>query len=150
MNLMRVIIDAVLFCPHCGARHVDEARNGEKWHRRAHTTHRCQSCGRDWDVFVSGQAPDQPVVKVDEERRNPEVVKRGDPRIPPDWFVEQLHALQLAVFEHGIPDNLTIVCTAESGLRLGLPPGGKMDVAGPCGYVTVKCDGIPAMGRTKP
>lgn len=56
MNLPRIIIDAVLFCPHCGANHVDEERNGEKWHRRAHTTHRCQACGRDFDVYVSGQA----------------------------------------------------------------------------------------------
>lgn len=57
MNLPRIIIDAVLFCPHCGANHVDEDRNGEKWHRRAHTTHRCQSCGKDFYVYVSGQAP---------------------------------------------------------------------------------------------
>lgn len=63
MNLPRIIIDAVLFCPHCGARHVDESRNGEKWHRRAHTTHRCQSCGRDFDVYVSGQAQDEQLVK---------------------------------------------------------------------------------------
>lgn len=58
MHLPRVIIDAKLFCQHCGARHVDESRNGEKWHRRAHTTHRCQKCGKDWDVYVSG-APDE-------------------------------------------------------------------------------------------
>ena len=57
-HLPRIIIDHPLFCPHCGARHVDESRNGEKWHRRAHTTHRCQSCGGDFDVYVSGQAPD--------------------------------------------------------------------------------------------
>lgn len=56
MNLPRIIIDAVLFCPHCGTNHVDEERNGEKWHRRAHTTHRCQSCRGDFDVYVSGQA----------------------------------------------------------------------------------------------
>ena len=59
-HLPRIIIDAVLFCSHCGTRHVDESRNGEKWHRRAHTTHRCQSCGGDFDVYVSGQAPDAP------------------------------------------------------------------------------------------
>lgn len=64
MNLPRIIIDAVLFCPHCGARHVDEARNGEKWHRRAHTTHRCQACGGDFDVYVSGQAQDEQPVKT--------------------------------------------------------------------------------------
>jgi hypothetical protein len=54
-HLPRLIIDAPLFCPHCGDRHVDESRNGEKWHRRAHTTHRCQSCSKDFDVYVSGQ-----------------------------------------------------------------------------------------------
>lgn len=64
-HLPRIIIDAVLFCPHCGARHVDEARNGEKWHRRAHTTHRCQKCGGDFDVYVSGQAEEQPPVALD-------------------------------------------------------------------------------------
>jgi len=65
MNLPRIIIDAALFCPHCGARHVDEARNGEKWHRRAHTTHRCQACGGDFDVYVSGQAPPSPTDLVE-------------------------------------------------------------------------------------
>jgi len=57
VNNPRIIIDAVIFCPHCGARHVDEDRNNEKWTRRAHTTHRCQSCHQDFDVFVSGQKP---------------------------------------------------------------------------------------------
>lgn len=61
-HLPRIIIDAPLYCPHCGSRHVDESRNGEKWHRRAHTTHRCQHCGGDFDVYVSGQAPDEPTV----------------------------------------------------------------------------------------
>lgn len=60
MNLPRIIIDAKLFCPHCGERHIDESRNGEKWHRRAHTTHRCQKCSGDFDVYVSGQADDPP------------------------------------------------------------------------------------------
>lgn len=41
-HLPRIIIDVPLYCP---ARHVDESRNGEKWHCRAHTTHRCQACG---------------------------------------------------------------------------------------------------------
>jgi hypothetical protein len=56
-ELPKLIINAPLWCPHCGARHIDEERNGEKWHRRAHTTHRCQSCGGDFDVYVSGEAP---------------------------------------------------------------------------------------------
>ncbi len=59
-HLPRIIVDAPLYCPHCGARHVDESRNGEKWHRRAHTTHRCQACRRDFDVYVSGEAPPDP------------------------------------------------------------------------------------------
>ena len=57
--MVRQIIPVKLWCPHCGTRHVDEERKGEKWHRRAHTTHRCQGCGRDWDVYVSG-APNEP------------------------------------------------------------------------------------------
>lgn len=60
-HLPRIILDAVLFCPHCGGRHIDESRNGEKWHRRAHTTHRCQHCGQDFDVYVSGAEPAAPV-----------------------------------------------------------------------------------------
>lgn len=61
MELPKLIIQAKLFCPYCGARHVDEERNGEKWHRRAHTTHRCQSCGGDFDVYVSGAADEESV-----------------------------------------------------------------------------------------
>lgn len=57
-ELFKVIIPIKLFCPHCGAQHVDEERNGEKWQRRAHTTHRCQGCGRDWDVYASGAQHD--------------------------------------------------------------------------------------------
>lgn len=56
-QLPRIILDAPLWCPHCGERHVDEERDGEKWQRRAHTTHRCCGCGGDFDVFVSGEAP---------------------------------------------------------------------------------------------
>jgi hypothetical protein len=54
MTPPRIIIDAALFCPHCGARHVDGG--DDKWHRRAHTTHRCQACGKDFDVYVSGSS----------------------------------------------------------------------------------------------
>jgi len=57
-ELPKLIISVHLWCPHCGAQHVDAERNGEKWHRRAHTTHRCQSCGGDFDVFASGAAGD--------------------------------------------------------------------------------------------
>lgn len=53
-QLLKIIIPHALWCPHCGARHVDEERNDEKWDRRAHTTHRCQQCKSDFDVFVSG------------------------------------------------------------------------------------------------
>ncbi len=53
-ELMKVIIPCKLFCPYCGVQHVDEIRDGERWDRRAHTTHRCQACGEDFDVYVSG------------------------------------------------------------------------------------------------
>lgn len=33
--------------------------NGEKWDRRAHTTHRCQACGKDCDVYVSGASDEE-------------------------------------------------------------------------------------------
>lgn len=54
MALIKVIIPSSLWCPYCGARHLDETRNGERWDRRAHTTHRCQFCKKDFDVYVSG------------------------------------------------------------------------------------------------
>lgn len=51
---MKMILAVRIFCPRCGARHVDETRDGERWDRRAHTTHRCQGCEQDFDVYVSG------------------------------------------------------------------------------------------------
>lgn len=54
---MMIIVELKLWCPNCGAQHVDETRNGERWDRRAHTTHRCQSCSKDFDVYVSGAKP---------------------------------------------------------------------------------------------
>lgn len=52
-ELMKVIIPIKLWCPYCGTRHIDKERNGEKWHRRAHTTHRCQGCGKDWESTLA-------------------------------------------------------------------------------------------------
>ena len=52
---IKLIIETALYCPHCGERHVDETRNDERWDRRAHTTHRCQNCKLDFDVYVSGE-----------------------------------------------------------------------------------------------
>ena len=54
-QLLKLIIPVALWCPYCGARHVDETRKGEGWDRRAHTTHSCQKCGEDFDVYVSGK-----------------------------------------------------------------------------------------------
>lgn len=51
---LRIIVPIDLFCPYCGKRHVDENRNGIDWHKKAHTTHRCQHCGKDFDVYASG------------------------------------------------------------------------------------------------
>lgn len=63
-DLPKIIIPIKLWCPHCGARHIDETRNGERWDRRAHTTHRCQNCGGDFDVYVSG-TPDAPAAETE-------------------------------------------------------------------------------------
>ncbi len=54
LKLPILIIPVHLFCPRCGARHLDEEREGERWDRRAHSTHRCQKCKEDFDVYVSG------------------------------------------------------------------------------------------------
>jgi transposase-like protein len=79
-QLFKVIIPVKLFCPYCGARHVDESRNSEKWDRRAHTTHRCQSCGKDWDVYVSGAADEVAVVDESTKLVARQDVKPGLPR----------------------------------------------------------------------
>lgn len=52
-----IVMQAPVYCPYCGEVHIDEERNGQRWDRRGHTTHRCQSCGSDFDVFVSGMRP---------------------------------------------------------------------------------------------
>lgn len=125
MNLPRIIIDAVLFCPHCGANHVDEERNGEKWHRRAHTTHRCQSCGNDFDVYVSGQEP------------NPAPV-RTTANLPGDWAIQALQALQLDFVEKtGRDPQLTVSVSEEIGLLIGLPVNHEATVLGPAGRIRI-------------
>lgn len=55
-RVMQLVIPARLWCPYCGERHVDSEQLGEKWYRRAHTTHRCRNeyCLREFDVFVYG------------------------------------------------------------------------------------------------
>ena len=58
-----LVIRIPLYCPYCGAHHVDESRNGERWDRRGHTTHRCQSCGSDFDVYASGMPDAEDVTK---------------------------------------------------------------------------------------
>lgn len=58
-QLPKLIVPLRIFCPYCGVRHIDASRNGEKWDRRAHTTHRCQGCSKDFDVFVSGASDDE-------------------------------------------------------------------------------------------
>jgi len=68
---MKLIIEYRLFCPYCGVRHVDETRKGERWDRRAHTTHRCQNCGEDFDVYVSGRA------QSDDDAGGGEIISRA-------------------------------------------------------------------------
>ena len=58
IELLKIIIPLKIFCPHCGTRHIDEPRDGKRWDRIAHTTHRCQQCAMDFDVFVSGVSDD--------------------------------------------------------------------------------------------
>lgn len=73
-QLLKLIIPVKLFCPYCGARHIDETRLNEKWDRRAHTTHRCQTCFGDFDAYVSG-APDPEVPPPHDDSPKQEVKK---------------------------------------------------------------------------
>lgn len=70
-DIIRIIVPYRVFCPHCGARHVDETRNGERWDRRAHTTHRCQACFQDWEITVSG-ASDETLEAEGNEKKGKE------------------------------------------------------------------------------
>lgn len=120
-HLPRIIIDAVLFCPHCGARHVDESRNGEKWHRRAHTTHRCQACGGDFDVYVSGQASDEkpvvpPAPKVGDRVR----VVGGAPHL--GWIGQTGTITMKARPDHASPWNVRIDGCPPHASHLGYHP----------------------------
>lgn len=40
------VLDAILHCPWCGLRHIDEG----EWATRPHHTHECQGCGQEWRV----------------------------------------------------------------------------------------------------
>lgn len=71
-DVARVIIPVPLWCPHCGLRHVDHERAHVPWHKRAHTTHRCQGCGMDWDVYVSGAPVDEPPTPEETEEASHE------------------------------------------------------------------------------
>ncbi len=66
----KIIVPAKLFCPHCGERHVewDGGDPNMRWERRAHTTHRCRSCGGDFDVYVGG-ASDEDLNERHEEAK---------------------------------------------------------------------------------
>ncbi len=60
-SVPRLILKAKLYCPHCGARHVEQEGGDPKmkWERRAHTTHRCRSCEGDFDVYVAGASDEE-------------------------------------------------------------------------------------------
>lgn len=69
-------VDILLFCPHCGAQHIDEAKPGicetcgqaepactcvafTAWLNPPHKSHRCHSCNHVWrpaDVPTNGVA----------------------------------------------------------------------------------------------
>lgn len=42
---------AILFCPECGAKHVDEPEPGRGWTNPPHRKHLCHSCGHLWRPF---------------------------------------------------------------------------------------------------
>lgn len=94
-ELPKLIINAKLFCPYCGFPHVDEERNGEKWNRRAHTTHRCQGCGGDFDVYVSGASAfsmsrDQAVEIARRHAKAKPHSYYAEPFQPHEWVVDAI------------------------------------------------------------
>lgn len=48
VEMVRTPIPMLLWCPECGARHVDVGR----WAIKSHHTHACQSCGMVWRPAV--------------------------------------------------------------------------------------------------
>jgi len=44
MEMDTAPIQMLLWCPECGARHID----GGEWETRPHHTHACQECGMVW------------------------------------------------------------------------------------------------------
>lgn len=52
-------IDMVLFCPKCGAQHIDKPQPAKNWTNPPHRSHECQKCGSIWrpaDVATNGVA----------------------------------------------------------------------------------------------
>ena len=60
MDLIQIIIPVKLWCPSCGARHIDDDHSGKAWHLRAHRTHRCNKCHREFNVTVVGDSSGTP------------------------------------------------------------------------------------------
>lgn len=61
--------------------------------------------------------------------------------VPPDWFLEPLHALQDAAVEHAlVAPVFTVTCAAEFGLRIGLSPGTSVKIMTPGGPITVRSE----------
>lgn len=50
-------IDMVLFCPSCGAQHIDMPDTNERWTNPPHRSHLCASCKHIWrpaDIHTNG------------------------------------------------------------------------------------------------
>jgi hypothetical protein len=63
---------------------------------------------------------------------------------PPDWFVWPLFELQKSVYQNtAIKGSFRLVVSAEMALRLGIPPGENMLIAGPAGYVDIRGEEKP-------
>jgi predicted RNA-binding Zn-ribbon protein involved in translation (DUF1610 family) len=57
LDIKRVVV----YCPHCLTQHIDRG----EWATRRHHTHRCESCGHEWDLGYYSVGVDE----ADAERR---------------------------------------------------------------------------------
>lgn len=73
-------IDMILYCPSCGAQHVDEAQPDKSWTNPPHREHECQKCLFRWKP---SNHPTNGVATIEEKHRfvssgSPDTCKCGD------------------------------------------------------------------------